>query len=74
MFQSEPPRIDLDGTVQASRGTAPTGHGWQGGEFATSIRSFVSTLFAQRPWPGPRMDGRLGPSAYSSWSVLDLPL
>ena len=37
MFQSEPPRIDLDGTVQASRGTAPTGHGWQGGEFATSI-------------------------------------
>jgi hypothetical protein len=41
MFQSEPPRIDLDGTVQASRGTAPTGHGWQGGEFATSIRPFA---------------------------------
>jgi len=40
MFRSEPPRIDLDGTVQASRGAAPIGHGWQGGEFATSVPSF----------------------------------
>jgi hypothetical protein len=37
MFQSEPPRSNLDGTVQASRGAAPIGHGWQGGEFATSV-------------------------------------
>src|SRR5947199_2849113 len=38
MFWSESPRIHLDETVQAPRGAAPTGHGWQGGEFATSIK------------------------------------
>jgi hypothetical protein len=38
MFRSESPRIHLDETVQAPRGAAPTGHGWQGSEFATSIK------------------------------------